>query len=345
MPSPAHYLRCGFATWLALLLCLVGNALQAEDPRPADVLEAQGLARLGTSNYWGTKLEQELRIHLSDLPKHRAAISALEQSLLERIEKNAAEYAAAQRSEAALQATFASLPTNDPARKTVAERIKAVQQLAIPPARLAGQDDTRQQLIELTNHRHALWVAIGVVRRDAALLAESYAPLAKNDMVLTALRKLGGNHRLGPAKNYADDLRKLGDFERAVQTDWVPLYLQGDKQRVTALIDETTPMTFTWSTSPETSYITTSMAAAAGLEIPQNAAIVKVTPAKGRTFPARRVVLPYVRFGKYLLRDVEVVVLPPEGEDLGAQLSAAALSGVRASAQLNRLRLQLDATQ
>jgi hypothetical protein len=206
---------------------------------------------------------------------------------------------------------------------------------------LGEQTAVREKLIELTNRRHALWLSIMVIRRDATTMGETYDNVIRNPEVLAALKTLGGTHRLGPAKNYADDLKKLAEFENIVLTDWVPLFMQGGQQRVTAILNEATPVTFTWTPGSDPTVLTAGMAESAGLKIADEAPTMAISLASGRSVKAKRVQIPYLRLGKHLLRETEAYVLPPEAEDFGARLGGDAFSDWSSEAQPARLRLLL----
>lgn len=327
---------------LSLCSCIIAARGVAAELPPEEVLAQQGLRRLSQSTTWVTPLEYEVRSRLADLPQHRDAIAALEQALSERIDFNARQWLAAKQTENSINVTLASLANNDPARAELIKRRNQVLAQAISPDRLNQQADVREQLVELSKRRYALWTTLLTVRRDVPQVAESYRELAPQVAVQTALRKLGGNHRLGPARNYGDDLRKLGEIERAALTDWVPMFGQGDRQRVTVLLNETTPVTVTWYASAEPLVLTASMAQAAGIEIPSDAPRREITLMKGRPYQVAEVSIAEFRVGKRLLKDVTALVLPPAGEDLGARLGNEAIVGLRASPQPERLRLLLS---
>lgn len=338
MPYRAPFLL-GF---FAVLICLVAMRTEGAEPPPDVVLAQHGLRRLPQSTIWVTPLEYEVRSRLADLPAHRDAIATLELTLNERIELNARQWVAAKQTESSLNQTLATLANNDPARNELLKRRDQVLQQAIPPDRLNQQADVRALLVELGNRRHALWTTLLAVRRTAPQVAESYHELASDSKAQAALHKLGANHRLGPARNYGDDLIKLGDIERAALTPSLPMFSQGDRQRVSILLNETTPVTVTWYPSAEPFVLTASMAQAAGIAIPPNAARREITLAKGRPYQAAEVTISEVRLGHLLLKKVTALILPPAGEDLGARLGNEALAGLRTSPQPERLRLVVE---
>lgn len=318
-----------------------GRASAAE-PTPAEVLAQHGLNRLGATNIWIVRLERDLRAHLDALPEHRLAVVALEQALAERIEQNAKQFIAGQQTEASLTTTLRTAQLDDAARRQMQARLAELNARMIPPSQLGDQEDVRKQLAALIARRQAIWLSIVAIRRDAPILADSYAPLTKQASVSAALKQLGPTQRLGPARNYVDELPKLVEYESVALTDWIPVYQQAGKPRVAAILNETTPVTFSWSSSPEATLLTSSAAEAAGIEVPADAPKMTVTLAKGRTLIARRATIPYLRLGKYLVRNVEAFVLPAEGEDFGSRMGIGAIADLQMEEQWERLRLVLS---
>ena len=62
----------------------------------------------------------------------------------------------------------------------------------------------------------------------------------------------------------------------------------------------------------------------------------------GRTIEAREVFLPSLRVGSCHAKSVAALVLPPEAEDLGAQITPLALSPWRVKIERERLRMTLS---
>ncbi len=312
------------------------------EPSPGDVLAQHGLLRLGATNIWINRLEHDLRANLDALPEHRQAIALLDEVLAQRIEQNARQFVTAQQTEASLNATLRNAQLDDAARRQINGRLTTLRSRMIPPADFGNHPETRQQLITLIGRRHALWLSLAAIRRDATQVSESYLALAQRPAIQNALKQLGPTQRLGPAKNYLDELPKLADYEALVLTDWVPVYHLAGRPRVSSIVNETTPVTFSWTSSPEATLLTASAAEAAGIEIPVNAPTMRLTLSKDRNVTARRVTIPYLRMGKHLLRDVDAYVLPTEGEDFGSRMSVSAFTDVRCEEQWERLRLVLS---
>lgn len=317
--------------------------LCAQTAKPEEVLQRDfQLQRLPGSNVWVLPLELELRRLWSDLPQHRDAIVTLEHSLGARIEANHGQWQQAQRAERNLLAALATLARNDKRRPELEQQLIALRGALVPPERLAAVDDTRAQLVELTDRRHALYLGAIAIREKTALLADAYAPLKDTADVPALLAKAGTQHRLGPARDYAGDLKKLNEFERVIATDWIPLVIVGSRQRISLVVNEQTPVTFTWS-SGEPTLLTASMAEAAGVSAAANAKAESVTIGK-TTYGCRTATITYLRIGAHDLRDIPVAILPPEAESIGAQISATALRGLSITAEPERLRMVITRT-
>jgi hypothetical protein len=138
-------------------------------------------------------------------------------------------------------------------------------------------------------------------------------------------------------------LQRLGDAERLVLTRYCPIYLQAGHVRVTGLIEEQSPITFAWSdSSQQPTLITSSAAEAAGIQAPDGAASETISLSAGRSVEARRIVVPYIRLGACVLRDVSALLLPPEAEDWGNRIGRDALGDHSVKLEPERLRLWID---
>jgi hypothetical protein len=328
-----------------LLACLAiyafAGSAAAQSARVEDTLqERYGLYRLPSTNIWAVPLEFEVRNLWHELPRHRDAVLALDVALNERIQLNARDWATAAKTEQTLRLALAALDLTDRSRERLQLQLKNVRSGLIPPERLGDQEQVRAQLIELVDRRNALWLGAQTLRHKTRLLPDAYAPLASDDQVSGLLKKLGGKHRLGPARNYLHDLKKLPELEKVFLTDWLPLFSAGERQRLTLIANESTPVTFTWTSSPEPTLITAAMAETIGLQPRANAEERKIAIA-GKTYQVRAATIAYLQAGKYQLREVEAWILPPEAEVAGAQIGPAAFAGFRVEVQPTRLRAVL----
>jgi hypothetical protein len=342
------------AAWAVLASCVAcacsagGAAANEPVESPQAVLQSRGLSRSG--NAWLSRGERRIQGHLPRMAELEQRILAAERSLKEAVGFNATAWAArsAAEEELARLAKAASAAT-DPLRKKLQETvtrqrtdIDRLYAQAVPPADLGGLPGVRNQLVELTGSRHELALAIQSFRQLVVQLPEEYERLAADPPVAAALASLGEGHRLGPARHYENELRGLGKYVALVDTWNVPLYREGSESRVGALINDRAPLTFTWRDSATPTVITSNMRAAAGLPAPTGAPTATLELIRGRKSPAHAVTIPYVRFGRCLLRDVAAYVLRPEDEDLGARIGPEAFSGYRVTPQPPQLRLNIE---
>jgi hypothetical protein len=335
--------RCSelMALAIAALVACADLSRGQEGLPAAEVLARHNLTRL--DRVWVLPLELELRQELSELPKLREKLLAIEREIEQRIEQNRVAWQESQPALLGLKQVLGKLPTSDPQRPVIQKQIEVIEAAAPEPSRLAARSDVRAQVVEWNAHRSGLAAATARLRRELPDVGSRYTELAQDPGVQRALRKTGEGHRLGPQRSYQGDQEKLDDYERLVHTKWNPVYQQSGQWRVTGLIHERSPVTFSWSDASEQPTLITSTAAeAAEIHIPEGAPSESVSLSPGRSTTARRVNLPYLRFGACLLRDVSILVLPPEAEDWGCRIGRGALSEHAVKLEPERLRLWID---
>jgi hypothetical protein len=250
-----------------------------------------------------------------------------------------------QKKEASIRLVMTSLdPRNREARAQFETQIAALRKTAAPPDHLAESEDVREQLVQLSGKRTNVWLAARTIREQTGFMVDAYQRLAKEERVAELVKKAGANDRLGPARNYADDLKKLPEFEKVYEQDWLPLIVFGDKLRFSVLVNDHCPVTVTWTSSGEPTLLTAALADLADVKPTQEE---KTTPISldGKTYHARQAVIHYLRLGRYQLRDVKAFVLPAEAEFAGARLGPRALTGLRVEPQPERLRVVLSAVE
>ena len=317
-----------------------GDGITAQDA--AAILNKQGLARI--DRVWVAPEELRLRQHLSELPKRRERILALERELDDRIEQNRKQWQDAQPAIAALRKSLSRFGSDDPQRALVQQQLDALTAASAEPAKLGARGEVRTRVLTWIDERNGLATTITQIRNTIAGLAGLYERLAQTPGVAEALKSAGDKHRLGPQRSYAAERDKLTEYERLTFTPWVPVFFQGTQIRVTALIDDHSPVTFTWSDSGGPGIVLTRTAAeAAGLKIPANAPREPVSRSATERTTARRIEVQRLRLGKCVLKQATVLVLPPEAEDWGCQLSREALTGHSVRLEPERLRLTIDA--
>lgn len=339
-------LATGSAAYLALAWFCCAPAHAADDPPPAaeQLAERYGLVKV-TGRVWGLPAEQQLRARLKRLPELRERIVTAQKALDERIAQNDSAWKAAELAIAALDQRLAQLSTTDPQRGLLLQERAKRTASAIPPADLAGRDIVRGTLARLGQDRATLAIDLAWIRSTAAANAERYRALAGDDDLSRLIQETGEKCRLGPARNYQVEVRKLKEYDKLAFASHAPLYLQSGRVRVTAVVNDTACVTFSWSeASDAVTYLPATVAHAAGIEVPADARR-ETLKIDGRTIEAREVFLSSLRLGSSHGKSVAAFVLPPEAEDLGAQLTPLALSPWRVRIERERLRLVLSNDQ
>jgi hypothetical protein len=328
------------------VVAIVGGGptpLQADEEAARAVLAEHGLVRLGRRT-WVVPGERKLREQYERLPRLREAIVTAESELDAAIAANRERWNAAQPLVAAAKQSLAKLSPSDPQRAIVQQQIASLERGATRPAIFGSQPGIRQQVIALSSTRNELLASIASIRAAAATLETKYAELAGRAEVSAALRQLGDDQRLGPARNYAADQPRLAEFESLAATAWVPIYSIAGQTRVAALVGERTPVTFSWrDASDQPLVLTHSAAEAAGVMPEARAPRETIEAAPARKVPAQKVAIPQLRLGKLLLENVTGYVVAPEHEDVGNRLGGQSLAGHAVRLQPERLRMWIDA--
>jgi len=335
-------LRCTrFGFGLLLLVSATAFAQVTRDPQ--DFLSREmGLTRSAGGSVWLTDAETRLREHLRGLDDTRRKIVYLQKTLDERIHSNHTLWETNRRRVEALRKTLSS-KMDDAERKRTEEQIKELKAQAVEPGLLPAVPGVRTRVTELSRLRNKLSLSIIAVRRLKPQMDADYERLAKDEDVTAALSRLGGLHHLGPMSGgHATQIRRLDEYEQVAFTAWSPLYIQSGRIRVGAILNERTPVNFTWQTSAEPTVLTAGIVEAAGLTVPESAETVQMAFGRRRRVTVRGIVVPTIRFGGHVLRDVPAWVLPPEGEDLGARIGTEGLAGCQVSVEPEKLRLVIQ---
>lgn len=334
---------CGLGA-LILGMCLLPLApLPAAEPAAPAVesflRHAKGLTSMPGGKVWLCGAERTLRDGLASLNDARRELTQQQRSLEQRIQQNAQLWETNRQAIAALKTALSKTNSDAPERAELQQQIRLLESQAVEPDQLAAQSDVRGHLIRFINARQALALKLLAIRRADPQMEADYRRLAADLEVQAALRTLGEGYRLGPLESYRAQLRRLEEYEQLVFTPWSPIYLQSGRIRVGAILNEQTPLTFSWHADDRPTVLTETMLEAAGVELAAGAATVPLAVGPGRTLAARPATVPTLRFGSVVLGDVPVYVLGPEGEDLGACIGAAAFAGY--DVQEERARLQL----
>lgn len=331
----------GAAVCATAMVCAAAIA-SGQEPNNADAwAQEHRLVRLG-DRLWLLPREVELREKLAELPRRRERIVSVEKELDAAIAGNLKAWQESRPAIATLEQALSKLVTGDPQRPIIERQIADLAASALDPVKLAGRSDVSRRLVELSGERCGLLADAAWIRATVPGLKDEYSKLAEVPEIASGLQQ-DGKRRLGPQRSYRADLDRLAEFESLAATKWVPIFQQSGQTRVTALVGERTPVTFTWSeASDQPVVLTASTAEAAGINAPADAPRETIAADTKRSVMARKITLDYVRFGHSLLRDVPAYVLPPEAEDIGNRLGRLALVEHRVRMEPAKLRMWID---
>ena len=345
-------LAFGWSVILTTAVCLGEKRAPHKVPvnKLADKLVDKGLIRLGS--VWICREEAELRRQLATLPEldfrqarhHEKKLIEAQFEMQNRLRNSRKDH---ERIRTALNQASLSAGQRqslEDESRTHANTIAGFQ-TQIRNRGLDGFDEASQlthSVLRLNRAQHRLALAILAADRSRRAIAERYAALAADPEIGHTLDQLGQpRQRLGPVKKYTVlQSRRWKKLRDAVFSDRVPLYRRSDRFRFSGIINESTLATFSYTGRDERAFIPASLAESARLEFRANAP-TEAFVYQGRNIPGQKCTIPSLRIGKFVLRNVDVLVLAPEGEDLGARLTAATLKPYRVVLDAQRMRLRL----
>jgi hypothetical protein len=287
------------------------------------------------------QLAERLERRASDLRKHIDKM--LDQN--ERMNVQLAAHTAAQKLK---RDAREAAKDGSPDRKRLDEQIKqhttAIEQLKkaiVPDDKLGATMPLKGMVMELVGVRSELAFHLLSARRRIAELPQQFANLQSNSEVTAALAALAPPGQLAPLRSFASEARSLDRTEKLVFTGELPLYREDKRWRVTGIANEELPLTFSLYQRSDVTVITHTMAESLGLEVPKKSRRDQQL-VDGPRVRATPVKLASLRFGQYVLNDVDVFVLAPEHENTGARISHSAFRGLRVRVVPERLMLLLE---
>jgi hypothetical protein len=161
-------------------------------------------------------------------------------------------------------------------------------------------------------------------------LDKKYRALADDPEVATALKSLGKKNHLGSTE-FDQDRKAMAECEATAMSGEVPFYREGALDSVGAILNETTPVIVRIDSvnGQSASWAPTDVLAKAGITVDPSAPMVTLNFSGNakRTVQCRLVVVPKLRFGKYVLENVKFLAMPDDAKDLGVQITSAELKG------------------
>lgn len=335
---------------IIIVLLLLGPATRlalGDDPSEAERrLAAAGLNPVG--RFWICSEEVELRRQLSALPGLERKFFAAQKKFKELVSTYNDYRGQLERAQSSIAENMERLATGSLSTSQRQQLENENQQhrdlLAKLKRSISEELNTLDEnspmtnaAIDVVNARNALAISVLSIRRHLAKLGPQYARLKNARAVAGALDILGRNQTLGPVEKYAAQYRRrLNRLAGAVFADGVPVYRRSGKYRLSVIIGEQTPATFSYTGPQGPTVVPASLLQSVGLE-PDRLAMAEVFKEGNRSITVRRVTIPELRVGSLVLRDVQALVLPPEAEDLGARISLAAFGDHPAALDAHQL--------
>ncbi|MDX1964913.1 MAG: hypothetical protein SFX18_17315 [Pirellulales bacterium] len=222
-------------------------------------------------------------------------------------------------------------PPNQKAQLTAQynQRVLLIKQAEPLLVILDGQDENptyKELSTAYCAAKNALTASFAVLKEGLPQLDEKYAELKSNEEVLAALKAAGG--KLGPAKSYKLDKRKLALYDTELLGHTHTLLRDRQRVVVMSLVNEKGPLLVHFNPDQEFSLFQQSDLAEAGITPEADAATVTLT-AGDKKFECKQIKIPKLRLGKYVWENIEGLAMPAEAKDFGNMLGANAISEYR----------------
>ncbi|MDA7979827.1 MAG: hypothetical protein MPJ50_13750 [Pirellulales bacterium] len=202
----------------------------------------------------------------------------------------------------------------------------------LPLARL------QQTLLEL---RNSLVIKLLEIDRVAVEIEGSYAPFSDDGAIEQALAKLGNNNRLGPAKVYNNELKRLARARTSALNGELPVNREDEDYRLWGVLDEQKGLLFTFLPGFKHRLLSTGDAENLGIEVTEDAVEKTVAYSEERQVKGRLVTISRLRLGSQVFDDVEFLVTGAKDADIGSVLGSSAFNGVRTKFEPQKLTLQM----
>ena len=323
-------------------------------------LHSRRLEQVG--NTWLLPDETDLHSRLTELERLEKPLADARQTVDQLIEQNQKNFAALAEAQLAAQSLQTALATARPGSvqwnqlsNQLALRNKAINQLqqqCIGRDKLGATPPLKPSLIELVDARNEVLIRVLPMPGLLDELTNRYDVLGGDRAVKSALSLLGPPAALGPSRKLLDRWKVVERLLAQVLTNTLPLYREGHFYRVTAIVNERQPLTFSFLDTthqpPSTGNTSTdnaepiivpqNLAEAAGLTVEKNAPRATLR-AGDRNISLTETKIPQLRFGRTVLRDVKAYILPPEAADIGPRLGLGALAKYYVKLDPDRLTL------
>ncbi len=304
------------------------------------ILTNYGLTQRGV--YWLSAEEAQLAVLERNLPRLRTRFWQVQGEL----ERTSQELA--QRDQLRLRRDQLQEALRQP-NLAAERRRKLQQQLAQMASGLRGQAEALAKHQQVSNGwwevRQQLLVDCLTFRRlDSQAIRKSYEPLENNPVISPALKALGqpdNPARLGPRDQDQRRLRdRVAQWLEPLLGDSVPMRVRMNRGEIPVIVAEKLTVTACFRRDQDFSLCSKTLLKQLNLVVPDEAGSLTLYQGH-QAVEGRIVALPAVRLGQYVLRDVEVLVLPDRYAPAILQLGQNAFRGyeVQVDSRAHQLRL------
>jgi aspartyl protease family protein len=306
---------------------LAGAAVAAADS-PEEVLKSRGLKRVGTTYVLAGEADVQKNVGTLKTLSNQLVQAARQQAGSEQqaaSEKGMMRQLLAQRVALGQQLTafeqemrnIGGAPPLMAARRN--EMVIAYNNLGDQIRLLQdgqGADPKLQDrlLAEVSRRRETYIQAVLELRQLVDTVTKSYADVANDPAVKQAIETLARSAksapRLGPSAPFAANVKLLERIERSVITDAVDLRKSGGVFWVDATFNGKVIRPMVFDTGASLTTIPAGLADELGLKPSPSDPVVRCETADGTVVEAKRMTVPTMRVGRFVVNDVDCAVMP-----------------------------------
>jgi clan AA aspartic protease (TIGR02281 family) len=312
--------RAGIGSALVWLTWGLAAASAAPDlASPEGLLEAKGLKRAGATFVLADEAVVQRELNQARRMYQGVVAAAETKSRYEQdLEAIRTELSAIEEEQIVLGQQMAQAQSVDLHNRLVVEMNARTAQINAYRQRLADADSGqgRERDARFAAQREAFIEVVLALRPKVDKTLADYAGLDKDDAVKTALVAVGQTLKtklaLGPSRAFTANVKQLVRYESMVLSESVPLRAEGGVHWVDVTFNGKVTRATVFDTGAATVVLPADLAKELGLKPLPGTAGAKTRVADGSEVEVFKAVIPSVRVGKFIVKDVECAVMPPD---------------------------------
>ncbi len=306
---------------LAVLSCSVAGIVSAADEPGDELLKAKGLRKTGSSYVLAAEAEvqkktTEARAVSRQMAGALAQQEAYDQGSLEnqRAIRELTEQRIVLNQQLAQAANVAQNNQLVAMVNGVTDRLNLLNQMQADPA-------AKQQVdAQAARWRESYVQAVLELRQLVDATTKAYDDLVGDAGVKDAIeqvnRRTKAKATLGPSRSFLANVALLEKAEAKVLTESVDLRKEGGIFWVDVTFNGKVSRPMAFDTGASDVVIPADLASLIGLTPGKDAPVVKCRVADGSVVEARRMTVPWMRVGKFTVKDVTCIVMPADKKDV-----------------------------